>query len=235
MNKIHLGTWMGVPLYAHWSMLIFYAIIVPTFAFWTPQFWYGVITTTTLFTVIAIHEYAHMWEGLRLGYDIEDIHLIAIGGIAGFEDIPTGTWDEFRISIAGPMVNLILFIWTTLLLSGNAFEMLANGGSPFAHAPWTPEFWALFAILNFVFFAFNMLPIYPSDGGRIFRSLLAQAIGVKHATRAATFLGSLGGLALIVFGAVHFNVINVLVGVFLIFLVYAEYLNTVKGVDFDTE
>ena len=67
MNKLHLGTWMGVPLYAHWSMLIFYAILVPTFAFWTPQFWYGVITTTTLFAVVAIHEYAHTWEGLRLG------------------------------------------------------------------------------------------------------------------------------------------------------------------------
>lgn len=135
-----------------------------------------VMLTTLFFICVVLHELGHSLTARRYGVIVPRILLLPIGGMAEFDRIPRRPSAEFLITIAGPAVNFLLavlllpVVWRHLL----GAEEIAD----FSLAELlTQLFWA-----NLIMGTFNLLPVYPMDGGRILRSILALWLPYLRAT-----------------------------------------------------
>ena len=119
----------------------------------------AVIITLVHFAGLLLHELAHSLVAIRKGIKVESITLFVFGGLALLESQPTRAKDEFQIVIAGPLVTFLLAAIFFLLYSFLAI----------------PIIFTIFEILSafsLVLGIFNLIPVFPSDGGRILRAFL---------------------------------------------------------------
>ncbi|AGB41886.1 Zn-dependent protease [Halobacteroides halobius DSM 5150] len=120
------------------------------------------------FIVVFLHELAHAVIAYKKGVEVNEIELLPFGGVAKFRDlIQLAPKTEFQVSLAGPIFNFILAALTLLLIR---YQMIASKQGLF------------FIKLNLIIGIFNLLPIFPLDGGRILRSKLTAKLGFKRAT-----------------------------------------------------
>lgn len=145
------------------------------------------------FICVVLHEYGHALTARKFGVSTRDIILSPIGGMARLENLPERPWHEFLVALAGPLVNLGIFIllgilafvlgyfdlWEQALKEDPSIAMLMRNGYG--------DFIIGFLILiNIALFVFNLIPAFPMDGGRMLRSLLSMPFGRVKATRIAT-------------------------------------------------
>ncbi len=142
-----------------------------------------------LFAVVLLHEWGHALVAIRLGYTVASIELYPFGGVAQLVGKNVG-WKpqhEVAIAVAGPLVNLFLALFATLLLvTGAVSEALARP----------------FISLNFTLMFFNLLPALPLDGGRIARASLAASRGFETATKVVTRMSLVISAGLVLLGGV---------------------------------
>jgi Zn-dependent protease len=146
------------------------------------------LTVAALFACVLLHEFGHALAARRYGIETEDITLYPIGGVARLRRLPKAAGPELVIALAGPAVNVaivllvasILFVWRGLLpeLGPTLYS-------------WCREL----MIMNVVLAAFNLIPAFPMDGGRVLRALLSGRLGRLRATEIAARIGQ--GLALL--------------------------------------
>jgi Zn-dependent protease/CBS domain-containing protein len=149
----------------------------------------GAAAATGLFVCILFHEFGHSLVAMRYGYEIESITLWLFGGVARFTEMPENWKQEFNIAVAGPIVSVGLGV-----LSYVAF-LVVPGVLP------TAKFvLAYLALTNVALAAFNMLPGFPMDGGRVLRALLARKRSHARATQIAAEVGKLFAIVLAVVG-----------------------------------
>ena len=181
---------------------------------------YAITLLMGVYLCVTLHEYGHVLAARRFGIGAVDITLLPIGGVARLKSMPRIPWQELVVAVAGPAVNVLIVI---LLLSGlftlsdeavlNAFKQgitstIFGGGID----PQTQETieavllgrsFTSYAItlvsVNLMLVLFNMLPAFPMDGGRVFRSLLAMFLSYRRATWIASRVGLLcaAGMAFI--------------------------------------
>ena len=134
-----------------------------------------------------LHELGHALIAKKLGYHLEHISLLPFGAELNLENDNFTANDEIKIAIAGPLVNLFLIIFCMAL---------------WWIFPITYYYTDLFVFTNFITFIFNFLPVFPLDGGRIFRALISKKYDVKNTERivsnTAIFLSSLFFLVFII-------------------------------------
>lgn len=137
-----------------------------------------------LFACVVAHEYGHALTARRFGIRTPDITLLPIGGVARIERMPESPTAELLITLAGPLVNVV--IWAALVLifaAPTSFDLFF-----FANA--TPmTFLGWLASVNLFLAVFNMLPAFPMDGGRILRAILSFRMHRARATRIAASVG----------------------------------------------
>jgi len=159
----------------------------------------------TVFMCVILHEFGHALAARRYGIKTRDIILLPIGGVARLEKMPTNPLHELWISIAGPAVNVviaaILFMWIKLSASFDPFQVMTVTAGPF--------FERILAV-NLFMIAFNMIPAFPMDGGRVLRAVLAMRSGHCRATQIAASIGQ--GIA------VFFGLIGLFYNPFLMFI-----------------
>lgn len=192
------GRPFGIPVYLHisWFLVVglfswslaqgYFPTRYPELA--TGMYWAkGVSATLLLFVSVLAHELGHALVARRRGVEVESITLFIFGGVASLADEPRSGGDEVRIAAAGPAVSL---------LAALAFHLVGLGldGSSAAVA-------ALLAHLNLVLVAFNLVPAFPLDGGRILRGLLWRRQGRMRATRTAVRAGTTFSYVLFAYGA----------------------------------
>lgn len=126
----------------------------------------GLVASLVLFASVVAHEFAHALVARRLGIPIGGITLFLFGGVATIMREPKRPADELKMAIAGPALSIVLaLLFYGLSLGAGALNWLWG---------WTFCFFLAFA--NALLAAFNLLPAFPSDGGRVLRSLLWMAL-----------------------------------------------------------
>ena len=153
---------------------------------------------------IVLHECAHIFVAQKLGYSLQEFRLSVTGATACFGDNVFYLSDELIIALSGPMFNLCSFL--IVIASWWLFPVLYN-------------FTLEFAFVNLFIFAFNMLPVYSLDGGRILMFFLEKHVPRKKARRIVVSLGiGLSFLLFLLFLFSCFSEINFSLGAMAILL-----------------
>ncbi len=152
----------------------------------------GIMGALGLFVSIIFHEFCHSLVAIRFGMPMKGITLFIFGGVAEMGDEPPTAKAEFLMAVAGPLSSLFLAgVFYLIYLGGlsSHWPLPVNGVTRYL------------AWINAILAAFNLLPAFPLDGGRIFRSILwAAKNNLAWATRVSAAIGSAFGIALIIYG-----------------------------------
>ncbi len=149
----------------------------------------GLVYMFFIFTSVLLHEYGHCFAARRYGVKIPRILLLPIGGMAQFSHIPREPSRELIITVAGPLVNFVIAGVLFAVVGLPSEGILYN---PFSLHP--REFLTMLMFWNLAMGIFNLLPIFPMDGGRILRALLAIKFDYLSATRFALHTGKVLGI-----------------------------------------
>lgn len=176
----------------------------------------NLIFVLALFACVVAHEFGHALMARRYGIKTPDITLLPIGGLARLERMPENPMQEVSVALAGPAVNVIIWIILVFLGAGMPFETLANIDSP------ETGLLNRLAYVNLLLAAFNLIPAFPMDGGRVFRALLCLRMDRVKATRIAAFAGQIVAVGLGFLGLSTGNPLLVLIAVFVFVAANAE-------------
>ena len=185
------ASWLIIAVLIAWSLASglfphLYHGLSPT-QYWTM----GILGALLLFFSIIVHELAHSLVARRNGLPMKGITLFIFGGVAEMDREPPSARSEFLMAIAGPAASILI---------GAIFYVLALIG----RGRWPVEAFGILSYLgwiNWILAAFNMIPAFPLDGGRVLRSALWHWKGnLWKATRIASTIGSGFGIALVAFG-----------------------------------
>ncbi len=145
---------------------------------------HGVAFTLLIFLCVLLHEFGHAFAAKTFGIRTPDITLLPIGGVARLERMPSNPWQELVIAIAGPAVNVLIAAIVFLLIGGvlplQEFGLIDTASGSLL---------AKLLIVNVLLVAFNVIPAFPMDGGRVLRALLATQVRYVTATRLAARVG----------------------------------------------
>jgi Zn-dependent protease len=189
-----LGKLFGIPLYLHPTFLLLPAWVF--FASWGEGLFFSLfVMAVALATLVCLvlHELGHALMARAFGIGTRDITLYPIGGVARLERMSEQPAEEIAIALAGPAVNLVIallllvpfFLSVQLGLLGSGQPVLGEGFGRLA-----AKFSAWLMGMNVVLLLFNLLPIFPMDGGRVFRAILALGVGRLRATEVAAAVGA---------------------------------------------
>jgi Zn-dependent protease len=179
-----LGRVAGIDLYLHATFLAMMAVL----ALARPGF-EAFLLVSALFGCVLLHELGHALTARRFGIPTEDITLYPIGGVARLHRMPRAPGAELVIALAGPAVNVALA--AALFAAGG----LVRAAGPSGSAGMVGVFLGDLLLVNLLLAGFNLIPIFPMDGGRVLRALLSIPIGRLRATEVAAAIGR--GLAIL--------------------------------------
>jgi Zn-dependent protease/CBS domain-containing protein len=164
----------------------------------------GVAGALGLFASILFHEFCHSLVARRFGLPMKGITLFIFGGVAEMDDEPPSPRAEFFMAAAGPLSSILL---------GLAIYAASVGVEQITDAVAIPAILGYLAVINWVLAAFNLIPAFPLDGGRVLRAALWHwKKDLRTATRTASRIGSLFGMVLILFGVVKILLGNIIGG-----------------------
>jgi Zn-dependent protease len=151
----------------------------------------GIVATVFLFASVVFHELSHSLVAINAGISIPEITLFIFGGVSRLSQEANTPQNELKIAIAGPASSFlmaIIFKGISFLLSHRTPGLI-------------PAVFDYLAFINVLLGAFNLIPGFPMDGGRVLRSLLWWKTGsLVRATRIASEIGKTFGLLLIMLG-----------------------------------
>lgn len=183
-----IATIRGIDVYVHWTFWALIAIyLIPVLlqsgvaaALSAAIFILGV------FACVVAHEFGHALAAAHYGIPTADITLLPIGGVARLKSMPEKPVQELVVALAGPAVNVVLGgILFLLIMLGVA----AGGAAPGLGEGMQMDILAQLLAANIFLFAFNLLPAFPMDGGRVLRALLAMRTTHLRATEIAARVG----------------------------------------------
>jgi Zn-dependent protease len=192
-----LGTAFGIGIYVHWSFFLLPAWVLLSnleLGGWLIA-GYAVAVILAVFGCVVLHELGHALAARRFGIPTRDITLYPIGGVARLERMSEKPWEEFCIAVAGPAVNVLI-----AGLLGGFFLLKGLVTPPVPLPPLGLMFLNHLMYINLFLAAFNLLPAFPMDGGRVLRALLAARMGTLRATQAAVNVAIVMAVLMVVAG-----------------------------------
>lgn len=214
---ILIGRIRGIEIRVHWSWIfigwlvtwVVGAEIIPEFQpgiddalRWT----LAVIASLLFFSSVLLHELSHSVVAQRYGMRVPSITLFVFGGVSSLGEEMKTAKQEFRVAIAGPLMSWVLAaIFGALWVGLRTTEISVVPG--------------YLALVNFALGAFNLLPGFPLDGGRVFRSIIwGRTNDLVKATRVASLVGSGIAYLLIALGLVNIFALGLFGGIWYVLI-----------------
>lgn len=218
-GSLRMGRIAGIEIGIHYTWLLAFVLISLSLAQgffphaypgWNPgTYWVtGILAALLLFVSVLLHELAHSLVAQARGLPVQSITLFIFGGVSNIGEEAEKPSVEFVIAIVGPLTSLALagIFWGALQAIGKPESALAA------------MLYYLF-LINALLAAFNILPGFPLDGGRVLRSILWSTTGsLTKATNIAATVGRLFGWALIALGAFRLLTGDFLGGLWIAFI-----------------
>lgn len=145
---------------------------------------YGIFFILVLFAIVILHELGHAMTAKRFGIQTRDITLLPIGGVARLDHMPEDPKQELAVALAGPAVNVLLAILLFAILAMEKQLAPVSELARIGHHSLSNLMW-----INVILAAFNLLPAFPMDGGRVLRALMAIRMNYVRATNIAANVG----------------------------------------------
>jgi Zn-dependent protease len=204
---IPIGRFFGITVKLHWSWFIIFFLItwmlateyfpsVPEYEGWstTTRWVISLVTSILFFSSVLAHELAHSLVAKAAGLKVSAITLFIFGGVSQLTEEPKSPGMEFRMAVAGP--------GTSLVIGGACWGIFSATQHPVSPVTGM-TFWL--GYINVALAAFNMIPGFPLDGGRVLRSVLWwRSRNLRKSTRIASVIGRgfgyvfiFGGIALV--------------------------------------
>lgn len=214
-GSVPLFTAFRIRVRMHAALLVLIVIWLAFSAFEGPKALQNAIAGgVCLFVIIILHEFGHCFAGRWVGGEAHEILLWPLGGLA-FPDVPRRPWPHLVTVAGGPLVNLLIciLIWgLSWLISFHHVHLIVN---PLTHNVELPAMgkahlyvwmymWWIYAI-SWSLLLFNLLPIFPLDGGQLLRALLWFKLRYYRATLISCVVGMIGAALLTVYGLTQFG------------------------------
>lgn len=227
-RTICLGRPFGIGTYVHWTfwfLLLFVAL--NNLASGAAAIIHSTLLVCGVFGCVILHELGHALTARRFGIRTVDITLYPIGGAARLERIPENPWQEFLIAIAGPAVNgvLAVLLYSLIGMGHSLIDASVLMGGPALGT--IGGYLSVLLVANIVIGAFNLLPAFPMDGGRVLRAVLATKRGYLEATETAAKVGKWMAGLFVLIGLFYGHFMLVVLAGF-IFLAGQQELLTVR-------
>jgi Zn-dependent protease len=184
-GSFRLFRFAGIDVYLHWSWLIIAYLQIELRRGRYDTLLWNAIEYVSIFVIVLLHEFGHSLACRQVGGRSDQIVLWPLGGVAYVQPPPRPGAVLWSIA-AGPLVNVALFFVFLALLP------ISRGWAN----PNAASFVEAIFYINAIMLAFNLLPIYPLDGGQILQSLLWFLVGRARSLLIATVLGFIGVAAL---------------------------------------
>lgn len=184
-DAIPLFTAFGVKVSLHWSWFLIAFLIYGRRSLYNSVFW-NVAEYLSLFAIVLLHEYGHALACKSVGGTADRIVLWPLGGVA-FVNPPHRAGAYLWSIVAGPLVNVLLLpltFYAVWLRMGTGITTELE------------RFLFSVGVTNAVLLIFNLLPIYPLDGGQIFRAILWFMVGAARSLQVAAVTGIVGAVVL---------------------------------------
>ena len=217
-HTIPIGRIFGISIDLDYSWFLVFGLLTwilavsyypAEFKHWSvAEYWLmGAFTALMLFVSVLLHEFGHSVVAKRYGISVPRITLFIFGGVSEIAAEPPNASIEFWIAAAGPIVSFVL-----ALIFWELQPLLVNAGPLLALAKYL-------AILNFVLGVFNLVPGFPLDGGRIFRSIMwGITRNFRRSTSIATVTGRFFGFFFIFVGVWQALARNIFDGLWIAFI-----------------
>jgi stage IV sporulation protein FB len=198
-NTFKLFDFMGTPVYLkYWFFILLPLFMLQSGGFTEQGFLIGLDYFLSIFVAVLVHELAHTAVAKKLNHYVEHVYLDVFNGAAAIDTTYSPYNQTILIVAAGPLSNLVLwFIGSYLGLD-------------------------IFAQVNMFLFIFNILPIYPMDGGRICKAICQWITKPSIGRKINGYISIICSSLLFIFSIMTVNIIMALFAVFFIFLSYKE-------------
>ena len=203
-------SWFVAFLLFAWTLASgYYPLQIPDY----PRFTYwiaGTVSSLGLFACVLIHELSHCFVARRLGVGVRQITLFIFGGVSEMDQATSSSpRTEFLTTIAGPLSSLglaLIFVAVAYLTKETLDRMVV-------------ETMRYLYYVNFLLAAFNLIPGFPLDGGRVLRSYMWHRTGdLRQATKSAARVGELFALVLVGMGLMSVLTMHIIPGVWLMLI-----------------
>jgi Zn-dependent protease/CBS domain-containing protein len=216
MWSYEIGKIKGIPIKIHITFLLVLPLFVFVFSvdnrfgfgdFPSPyNYIWGLVTAILLFVSVLLHELGHSLVAMRYGSRILGITLFIFGGVSQIEEISKKPSEEAKMAFVGPLVSFV--IGTTLLALYMGLSVFMDGG--------IIRVLRVLGFINILLGAFNLIPAFPMDGGRILRAYFATKYPYTEATRKAAFIGKIFAFIM--------GLVGVFVSIWLVLIAFFIYI-----------
>lgn len=199
----------GIPVRLHFTFILLLIFLVVTSLGGTQSVAAYAVYIATLFGSVLAHEFAHSWVAARYGLRTLEIVMYPIGGVSRMEKNPR-PWQEFWIALAGPAMNLVIatgliaIAWYRRLLFP-PFDLMVPTNANLVERT---------ALANIILAAFNLIPAFPMDGGRVLRAILSHWKPENEATRISAWAGRMLAISMGLYGLLSAHHLLVFVAFF---------------------
>jgi stage IV sporulation protein FB len=211
LGSVPLGTWFGIRVRVHASLL--WVMALQLWAAGQIGWQSALASSVALFSIVLLHEFGHCIGARMVGGHAEEILLWPLGGLAMTDGTHTA-WARFVTVACGPLVNLILgFIAGAWIFQITGAIPPINPLLPFIGRTMPGSFpWELLTVHGWGFYLkwayatnvslllFNLLPIFPFDGGQLLQTMLWKMLGYYKSMYIACVVGMVGSALMAVFG-----------------------------------
>ncbi len=201
----------GIDVKVHFSLAFILAFLIYAFYVMPPPYGFSdfpsktrlimaIVTSIAFFGCILFHELCHSYFAIKFGSKVKGIILFIFGGVSLIDPIPREPKKEFIMAVAGPAGSFLIAFISYFLMH-----------LPF---PILSRFFFIMYYFNLILGAFNLIPAFPMDGGRVLRSVLAERMGYVKATKVAAEVGRFMAIGMAILGLLMPNIWLILIALF---------------------